>query len=99
MRRLHRQPAREGWNAIKVHGADPEVIANFAHYAECDVKGQLAKYDSNDNNLIEYNVGFLTGNDADTPTFHWAQYRGQPTRQDRAEAAFQWSGAKGPAEA
>ena len=91
--------AREGWNAIKVHGADPEVIANFAHYAECDVKGQLAKYDSNDNNLIEYNVGFLTGNDADTPTFHWAQFRGQPTRQDRAEAAFQWSGAKAAAEA
>ena len=91
--------AREGWNAIKVHGADPEVIANFAHYAECDVKGQLAKYDSNDNNLIEYNVGFLTGNDADTPTFHWAQYRGQPTRQDRAEAAFQWAGAKAAAEA
>jgi hypothetical protein len=91
--------AREGWNAIKVHGADPEVIANFAHYAECDVKGQLAKYDSNDNNLIEYNVGFLTGNDADTPTFHWAQYRGQPTRQDRAEAAFQWAGAKASAEA
>ena len=91
--------AREGWNAIKVHGADPEVIANFAHYAECDVKGQLAKYDSNDNNLIEYNVGFLTGNDADTPTFHWAQFEGQPTRQDRAEAAFQWAGAKAAAEA
>ena len=91
--------SREAWNAIKVHGAEPEIIANFAHYAECDVRGQLTKYDSNDNNLIEYNVGFLTGNDADTPTFHWAQYRGQPTRQDRAEAAFQWAGAKAAAEA
>ncbi len=91
--------AREAWNAFKVHGGDPEVIAAFAHYAECDVKGQLAKYDSNDNKLIEYNVGFLTGNDADTPTFHWAQFRGQPTRQDRAEAAYQWAGAKAAAEA
>ncbi len=85
--------AREGWNAYKVHGGDPEVVRNFAHYAECDVEGQLNKYDSNGNNLVEYNVGFLTGNDADTPTFHWAQYRGQPTRQDRAETAFQWAGA------
>ncbi len=91
--------AREAWNAIKVHGADPEIIANYAHYAECDVEGQLNKYDSNDNNLIEYNVGFLTGNDADTPTFHWANFVGQPTRQDRAESAYQWAGAKAAAEA
>ena len=109
VRRLHRQPglAQLGQHLRAVHrprglerlsrstAPTREVIANFAHYAECDVKGQLAKYDSNDNNLIEYNVGFLTGNDADTPTFHWAQYRGQPTRQDRAEAAFQWAGREG----
>jgi hypothetical protein len=74
--------AREAWNAYKVHGGDPAVVRNLAHYAECDVKGQINKYDSNNNKLIEYNVGFLTGNDADTPTFHWAQYVGQPTRQD-----------------
>jgi hypothetical protein len=91
--------AREGWNAYKVHGGDPAVIGNFAHYAECDVEGQLNKYDSNNNKLIEYNVGFLTGNDADTPTFHWAQFVGQPARQDRAEAAFQWAGAKAAADA
>jgi len=91
--------AREAWNAYKVHGGDPAVIRNLAHYAECDVEGQLNKYDSNGNKLIEYNVGFLTGNDADTPTFHWAQFEGQPTRQDRAEAAFQWAGAKAAAAA
>ena len=91
--------AREAWNAYKVHGGEREIIEQFAKYAECDVKGQLNKYDSNGNGLIEYNVGFLTGNDADTPTFHWAQYRGQPTRQDRAEAAFQYAGAKAAAEA
>jgi Concanavalin A-like lectin/glucanases superfamily len=91
--------AREAWNAYKVHGGEREIIEQFAKYAECDVEGQLDKYDSNGNGLIEYNVGFLTGNDADTPTFHWAQYRGQPTRQDRAEAAFQYAGAKAAAEA
>jgi hypothetical protein len=91
--------AREAWNAYKVHGGDPAVVRNLAHYAECDVEGQLAKYDSNDNNLVEYNVGFLTGNDADTPTFHWSQFVGQPPRQDRAESAFQWSGARAAAEA
>ncbi len=91
--------AREAWNAYKVHGGEREIIEQFAKYAECDVKGQLNKYDSNGNGLIEYNVGFLTGNDADTPTFHWAQYRGQPPRQDRAEAAFQYAGAKAAAEA
>jgi Concanavalin A-like lectin/glucanases superfamily len=91
--------AREAWNAYKIHGGERKIIRQFAKYAECDVKGQLNKYDSNGNKLIEYNVGFLTGNDADTPTFHWAQYRGQPTRQDRAEAAFQYAGAKAAAEA
>ena len=82
-----------------MHGGDPAIVRSFAHYAECDVEGQLRKYDSNHNNLIEYNVGFLTGNDADTPTFHWAQYVGQPTRQDRAESAYLWAGARAAAEA
>jgi Concanavalin A-like lectin/glucanases superfamily len=91
--------AREGWNAYKVYGGDLPIVRNFAKYAECDVKGQLDKYDSNGNKLIEYNVGFLTGNDADTPTFHWAQFRGVPTRQDRAESAFWYSGAKAAADA
>jgi hypothetical protein len=64
--------AREGWNSYKVHGGDPEILRNFAHYAECDVKGQLAKYDSDHNLLMEYTVGFLTGNDADAVSFRWA---------------------------
>jgi hypothetical protein len=85
---------REGWNAFKVHGGDPKIIRNFARYVECDVKGQLNKYDSDGNYLIEYNVGFLTGNDADAVPFRWA-----PGRQDRAESAFWYSGAKASAEA
>jgi hypothetical protein len=85
---------REGWNAFKVHGGDPKIIGNFAKYVECDVKGQLNKYDSDGNYLVEYNVGFLTGNDADAVPFRWA-----PGRQDRAETAFWYSGAKASADA
>jgi PKD repeat protein len=91
--------AREGWHSYKVHGGDDEFVENFAHYAECDVEGQIDKYDTNGNKLIELSSGFLTGNDADTPTFHWPQQQGLPVRQDRAEAAFQWSGATAAAEA
>jgi hypothetical protein len=86
--------AREGWNSYKVHGGDKQILRNFAHYAECDAKGQLAKYDSDHNFLMEYTVGFLTGNDADAVSFRWA-----PGRQDRTESAFLYAGAKASAEA
>jgi hypothetical protein len=85
---------REGWNAYKVHGGDKKILRNFARYAACDVKGQLAKYDSDRNFLMEYTVGFLTGNDADAVSFRWA-----PGRQDRTESAFLYAGAKASAEA
>jgi hypothetical protein len=85
---------REGWNSYKVHGGDKKILRNFARYVECDVKGQLAKYDSDHNLLMEYTVGFLTGNDADAVSFRWA-----PGRQDRVESAFLYAGAKASAEA
>ena len=86
--------AREGWNSYKVHGGDKKILRNFARYAECDAKGQLAKYDSDRNFLMEYTVGFLTGNDADAVSFRWA-----PGREDRAESAFLYAGATASAEA
>lgn len=88
--------AREAWNAYKIHGGDPAIIRNYAHYAECDIEGQLAKYDGNDNFLIEYSQGFLTGNDADAVAL---QYGPQPRLQDRTETAFWYSGALAAAEA
>ena len=93
--------AREGWNAFKVHGGDDAFIRNFAHYAECDVEGQIDKYDTNGNNLIEYPHGFLTGNDADAISFRWAHPNaGNPAnRQDRTESAFWYGGARAAAEA
>lgn len=86
--------AREGWSSYKVHGGDRRILRNFAHYAECDARGQLAKYDSDHNFLMEYTVGFLTGNDADAVSFRWA-----PGRQDRTESSFLYAGAKASAEA
>ncbi|HEX6335859.1 MAG TPA: PKD domain-containing protein [Jiangellaceae bacterium] len=92
---------REGWNSYKLHGGDDALIRNFAYYTECDVKGQIDKYDTNGNNLIEYPHGFLTGNDADATSFRWAHPNaGNPAnRQDRAESAFWYAGARAAAEA
>jgi PKD repeat protein len=92
---------REGWNSYKVHGGDDALVRNFAYYTECDVKGQLDKYDTNGNNLIEYPHGFLTGNDADAISFRWAHPNaGNPAnRQDRTESAFWYAGARAAAEA
>jgi PKD repeat protein len=92
---------REAWNAYKVHGGDDALVRNFAHYTECDVKGQLDKYDTLGNFLIEYPHGFLTGNDFDATPFVWAHpNQGNPAnRQDRAESAFWYAGARAAAEA
>ena len=93
--------AREGWNSYKVHGGDDALVRNYAHYAECDIKGQIDKYDTNGDLLIEYPHGFLTGNDADSISFRWAHPNaGNPAnRQDRAESAFWYAGARAAAEA
>lgn len=93
--------AREGWNAFKAHGGDGAFIRNFARYAECDVKGQIDKYDTNGNNLIEYPHGFLTGNDFDATPFVWAHpsQGNSANRQDRAESAFWYAGARASADA
>ena len=89
--------AREAWNAYKVHGGDPGIVRNLAHYAECDIRGQLAKFDrGNNNRLIEYANGALTGNDADAVAL---QYYTSQISQDRTETAFWYSGAKAAAEA
>ena len=86
--------AEAAWKAYQIHGGQPGIVRNLAHYAEGDVKGQLAYYDTDGDKVIEYDWGALTGNDADAVSFHW-----QSGRMDRAEGAYQYSGARAAAQA
>ncbi|MEN3608601.1 discoidin domain-containing protein [Plantactinospora sp. ZYX-F-223] len=76
------------WRSYQIHGGQPAIVANLARYAEQDVKGQLASYDTNNNGIIEYDWGAMTGNDADAVSFHW-----RAGNLDRAEGAYVWSNA------
>ncbi|MEU0877443.1 discoidin domain-containing protein [Lentzea sp. NPDC005914] len=76
------------WRSYEIHGGQPAIAALLARYAEGDAKGQLSYYDTNNNGVIEYDWGALTGNDADAVSFDW-----RPGRMDRAETAYVWSGA------
>ncbi|GAA0971507.1 hypothetical protein GCM10009555_022620 [Acrocarpospora macrocephala] len=86
--------AEAAWKSYQIHGGQPAIAGNLARYAEQDVKGQLAFYDHDNNKLIEYDWGALTGNDADAVSFHW-----KPGNMDRAESAYQYSGALAAAQA
>ncbi len=85
--------AQEAWQNYMVHGGPTSIVKNLAKYSACDVKGTLAKYDTNNNNLIEYSSGTLPGNDADSVAF--AYYGLRP--QDRTETSFWYAGAKAAA--
>jgi hypothetical protein len=80
--------AEAAWRSYQIHGGQPGIAGNLAKYAEGDVKGQLSFYDHNNNGLIEYDWGALTGNDADAVSFHW-----RSGNLDRAESAYVYSGA------
>ncbi|WP_433728074.1 MGH1-like glycoside hydrolase domain-containing protein [Actinoplanes sp. CA-051413] len=87
--------AEAAWRSYQLHGGQPAIAARLAHYAEGDVKGQLSTYDSNNNGIIEYNWGAMTGNDADAVSFDYAP----GSNLDRAEGAYQYSGAMAAAQA
>src|SRR5215472_2829429 len=80
----------QAWQAYLIHGGPKSVVRQLAHYAECDLKGTLAKFDTNHNNLIEYSSGTLPGNDADSAAFGY--YGTVP--QDRTESSYWYSEAK-----
>ncbi|AXG82173.1 discoidin domain-containing protein [Streptomyces paludis] len=86
--------AEAAWKSYQIHGGQPAIAGQLAHYAEGDVKGQLDFYDRDKNKLIEYDWGALTGNDADAVSFHW-----KPGNMDRTESAYQYSGALAAAQA
>jgi hypothetical protein len=87
--------AAQSWQNYMVHGGPKSILRNLAKYAECDVKGTLAKFDTNRNNLIEYSSGTLPGNDADSVAFKYFGTR----PQDRTESSFWYSGARAAAAA
>jgi hypothetical protein len=76
------------WKAYQIHGGQPAMLTNLAHYAEQDVKGQLSFFDTDNNGVIEYDNGALTGNDADAVSFAW-----RSGRLDRTESAYVYSNA------
>jgi hypothetical protein len=82
------------WKSYQIHGGQPAIAGNLARYAEQDVKGQLSFYDRNNNRVIGYDWGALTGNDADAVSFHW-----RSGNMDRGEGAYQYSGARAAAQA
>lgn len=82
------------WRSYQLHGGPTAIAENLAEYAEFDVEGLIDAYDGNDNGLIEYNWGAMTGNDADAVSFDW-----RAGNQDRAENAYLYSNAKAASEA
>ncbi|MBO0773530.1 MAG: LamG domain-containing protein, partial [Actinobacteria bacterium] len=80
----------QAWQDYLIHGGPKSVVRLLAKYAECDLKGTLAKFDTNHNNLIEYSSGTLPGNDADSVAFKY--YGTRP--QDRTESSYWYAEAK-----
>jgi hypothetical protein len=86
------------FQTYEVHGGQPEILNNLARYAEKDAKGQLARFDTNKDGVINYDWGSLTGNDGDGNAFHYYEKRGN-IDQDRTESAFVYGNAMASAKA
>ncbi len=84
----------QAWQDYLVHGGPKSVVRLLAKYAECDLRGTLAKFDTNHDHLIEYSAGTLPGNDADSAAFKYYGLR----PQDRTETSFYYSEARTAAE-
>ncbi|WP_220446606.1 Ig-like domain-containing protein [Nonomuraea deserti] len=80
--------------SYQIHGGQPAILRNLARYAEKDVYGQLAAYDSNDNGVIEYDWEAMTGNDADAVSFHYYD-----RANERLEGAYVYANAMAAAQA
>lgn len=83
------------WRAYQLHGGPSEIAGKLAQYAENDVKGLLAAYDTDGSGLIDYNWGAMTGNDADAVSFH----ERPGASMDRTENAYLFSNATAAAHA
>jgi hypothetical protein len=80
----------QAWQAYLIHGGPKSIVEKLAKYAECDLKGTLAKFDTNGDNLVEYSSGTLPGNDADSVAFKYFGTR----PQDRTESSYWYAEAQ-----
>jgi hypothetical protein len=80
----------QAWQSYLVHGGPKSIVENLAKYAECDLKGTLAKFDTDKDGLIEYSSGTLPGNDADSVAFKYFGTR----PQDRTETSYWYAEAR-----
>ncbi|MDR1799761.1 MAG: Ig-like domain-containing protein, partial [Bifidobacteriaceae bacterium] len=81
------------WRAYELHGGPSTIGATLGLAGENDVKGLLATYDSNNNNLVEFNYTSMTGNDADAVSFYFRTGSGSVQNMDRTESAYLYSNA------
>ncbi|OCT13390.1 hypothetical protein A8709_17405 [Paenibacillus pectinilyticus] len=86
------------FQTYEVHGGQPKILNNLAHYAEKDAKGQLDRFDTNKDGVINYDWGSLTGNDGDGNAFHYFEKRGN-IDQNRTEDSFVYGNAMASAKA
>ncbi|MEC0268969.1 Ig-like domain-containing protein [Paenibacillus anseongense] len=86
------------FQTYEVHGGQPKILKNLARYSEKDAKGQLDRFDTNKDGVINYDWGSLTGNDADGNAFHYYEKRGN-IDQNRTESAFVYGNAMASAKA
>ncbi|MEN3304811.1 MAG: hypothetical protein V7603_1013 [Micromonosporaceae bacterium] len=83
----------QAWQSYLVHGGPKSIVEHLAKYAGCDLAGTLAKFDTNQDSLIEYSSGTLPGNDADSVAFKY--YGTRP--QDRTETSYWYAEARAAA--
>ena len=83
-------PPRRRGRATWCTGADRRSCANLAKYAECDIKGTLAQFDTNGNSLVEYSGGHAGRQRCRRGGFRVLR---QPGRRTGPRASFWYSGA------
>ncbi|WP_092557667.1 OmpL47-type beta-barrel domain-containing protein [Herbiconiux ginsengi] len=83
------------WRSYQLHGGPTPIAESLGTYAENDVEGLIAAYDTDKDGLIDYNWGAMTGNDADAVSFD----ERPGASMDRTENAYLYANALAAASA
>jgi hypothetical protein len=81
------------WRAYEVQGGPSAIAGRLAGYFEDDVNGFLEIFDTNENYLLDFDRGDITGTDADAVGFYWPASVGESARMDRTESAYIYANA------